>query len=1137
MINLLLCLFLFLVVAGKPLASAQGQGFFPPENGKVVDIDGGLLRNLTVNSKSDDIRMLLFYASWCGHCASFASQYEAIAEAFAGVPSLTFFAIDCNQHRDACGAAGVDRYPTLMGFRNGERTGEVWDRQISAAEYVNVQLPEELRLSTVPKVEQLRGTPVEMEKSEVSRAGKPGGPKDRMHDSILAFANLMSTAVFPAGVEALEGDRLDALKYVVLPSVATLYPNEGFRGEVADIRNNLSNVYSLTRERWMSLLAEKPFLNGQITLDMALMPAGQWKLCGQLSCGLWQFLHYLTLGVDRPYNEELSTDLVFDHTGLAAMEATKTIVSQYFKCDECSRHFVEDYGKCLYDRCVGGDAPTREQTVMWLWRFHNSVSARVFQYKRPNDDAQESQWPSASQCPACLLGPTGGYSEKVVYHWLVQAYLGDTFKTETMYTPRSPLSGNESFKAEYGPSMGVKNLLQYLKGCTATNKNISEFKGQRVGIDAMCWMHRGAIACCFELVSGKESDKFLTFFLRMIALLQGYDVTPVVVFDGCRMPGKAEEEKKRSESRTTASESAKAMIESAGITQASQMTGEIRTKCMQAIRITKKMIRKVMCALRALGVEFIVAAYEADAQLGYMYSVGLVDAVISEDSDVLAYGCKLMIAKLDQAGDCQVVNFTWALQGGSKKSKESDDKRENRLPLKELRNKYGADLANLRDWTKDMFIDACVLAGCDYSHACNLNGMGIKTAMKLINKYRDWQRALRSLKMEDRFRKQLEYDRFETFRKNFELARSVFFLHRVFDPKTEICKSITDDISPILSDNGSLQFSGASVADVVGDLVDTGIMKAKICARTGSAIDFSAATEGARSTAKVSEAHSKRVAFNKMEFAALTRFQEEYEQLRKRREEQRRLEKETVEGAEKAREKKGEELRGRDSEMLIGLARALKPVATAGKSAEAPTSRGEKSATTASRGQAEIKNVSQCSAVTVETTVEDTFEAELLGGLSNFGTSVTREMDEEEFDMEDLLNDLTADDGMPDGIAEARFRTLGLRLSYRGSSAKFRPGNEKHDPSSQGADSEEDFSESVCGGASLPPLPRFGGSVAPAADASAGKRQRTDTGESSTSEAKKPRASFAVFDRDTWRKQTAKAPAHIELVARYPSNQ
>ncbi|EER10022.1 exonuclease, putative [Perkinsus marinus ATCC 50983] len=207
-----------------------------------------------------------------------------------------------------------------------------------------------------------------------------------------------------------------------------------------------------------------------------------------------------------------------------------------------------------------------------------------------------------------------------------------------------------------------------------------------------------------------------------------------------------------------------------------------------------------MCALKALGVEFIVAAYEADAQLGYMYSAGLVDAVISEDSDVLPYGCKVMIAKLDQAGDCQVVDISWALKGGSKLKEKSNEQEDQRLSFRELRNKYGADLANLRDWTKEMFIDACVLAGCDYSHACNLSGMGIKTAMKLVNKYRDWQRTLRALKIEDKFRKQLAYEKcaigfpaFETFRKNFELARAVFFFHRVFDPRTKRCITMTED--------------------------------------------------------------------------------------------------------------------------------------------------------------------------------------------------------------------------------------------------------------------------------------------------------------------------------------------------------
>lgn len=44
-------------------------------------------------------------------------------------------------------------------------------------------------------------------------------------------------------------------------------------------------------------------------------------------------------------------------------------------------------------------------------------------------------------------------------------------------------------------------------------------------------------------------------------------------------------------------------------------------------------------ALRAAGVEFLVAPYEADAQLAYLAISRYVFAVITEDSDLLAYGC------------------------------------------------------------------------------------------------------------------------------------------------------------------------------------------------------------------------------------------------------------------------------------------------------------------------------------------------------------------------------------------------------------------------------------------------------------------------------------------------------------------
>lgn len=44
--------------------------------------------------------------------------------------------------------------------------------------------------------------------------------------------------------------------------------------------------------------------------------------------------------------------------------------------------------------------------------------------------------------------------------------------------------------------------------------------------------------------------------------------------------------------------------------------------------------------LKKLNVQYVVAPYEADAQLAFLCREGIVDAVISEDSDCLPYGCQ-----------------------------------------------------------------------------------------------------------------------------------------------------------------------------------------------------------------------------------------------------------------------------------------------------------------------------------------------------------------------------------------------------------------------------------------------------------------------------------------------------------------
>ena len=46
-----------------------------------------------------------------------------------------------------------------------------------------------------------------------------------------------------------------------------------------------------------------------------------------------------------------------------------------------------------------------------------------------------------------------------------------------------------------------------------------------------------------------------------------------------------------------------------------------------------------MQALKAADVDFIVAPFEADAQMAYLAVNDIVHSVITEDSDLLPYGC------------------------------------------------------------------------------------------------------------------------------------------------------------------------------------------------------------------------------------------------------------------------------------------------------------------------------------------------------------------------------------------------------------------------------------------------------------------------------------------------------------------
>ncbi|KAJ7985579.1 hypothetical protein DPEC_G00353540 [Dallia pectoralis] len=65
-----------------------------------------------------DTVLVEFFAPWCGHCQKLAPEYETAATKLKGKVILA--KVDCTVNSETCGRFGVNGYPTLKIFRNGE---------------------------------------------------------------------------------------------------------------------------------------------------------------------------------------------------------------------------------------------------------------------------------------------------------------------------------------------------------------------------------------------------------------------------------------------------------------------------------------------------------------------------------------------------------------------------------------------------------------------------------------------------------------------------------------------------------------------------------------------------------------------------------------------------------------------------------------------------------------------------------------------------------------------------------------------------------------------------------------------------------------------------------------------------------
>lgn len=287
--------------------------------------------------------------------------------------------------------------------------------------------------------------------------------------------------------------------------------------------------------------------------------------------------------------------------------------------------------------------------------------------------------------------------------------------------------------------MGVTGLLPHLKEIQEPC-SLRKYKGKTLAVDTYGWLHRGLISCAQELCQDVPTRKYITYVMKKVDMLRYFGVEPYLVFDGAFLPTKAETGKERKLKRDEARKNADNMLKRGDRKSAWK-------EFMKAAGVTPEMAKSIMVELDSKKVKYVVAPYEADPQMVYLEKIGLVDGILSEDSDLLIFGCKKLITKLSDTAECIEIN------------------RDNFNKVKKI--------PYLVNYTPEQLRLVAMLSGCDYTKG--VANIGLKTAFQIVKKYNSLDRVLIALRSDG---KKIEPD----FKDEVYKADLAFQYQKVFDP-------------------------------------------------------------------------------------------------------------------------------------------------------------------------------------------------------------------------------------------------------------------------------------------------------------------------------------------------------------------
>lgn len=254
--------------------------------------------------------------------------------------------------------------------------------------------------------------------------------------------------------------------------------------------------------------------------------------------------------------------------------------------------------------------------------------------------------------------------------------------------------------------MGIHGLSKVIGDHAPSGSKENEIKnyfGRKIAIDASMSIYQFLIAVRSDgsqltNEAGEITSHLMGMFYRTIRMVEN-GIKPVYVFDGKPPHMKSGELAKRRERREEAQK---------GLAQAEE-TGDAESMekfSRRLVKVTPEHNADCKKLLQLMGIPYIEAPCEAEAQCAALVKAGKVYATGTEDMDALTFGSSVLLRHL---------TFSEA----------------RKMPIREF---YLDRILAELELSHDEFIDLCILLGCDYCDS--IKGIGPKRAIDLIKQYK-----------------------------------------------------------------------------------------------------------------------------------------------------------------------------------------------------------------------------------------------------------------------------------------------------------------------------------------------------------------------------------------------------------------